>query len=165
MEQPGAAWNFPSVGRWGITALPQGWMLVPGFGARQVVADSRLIVCNIALSQDPLPEGKTLPEYIAKQCELITGKYKGAKFAGPQPAPFAGAEEAYMLLVRHRVQDAVDMLHVQNYVRLGDWIGIITLTAPEQQLRAIRPDHEAFMKGLRILPPQETVAEQGQVHQ
>jgi hypothetical protein len=142
------------VGRWGITALPQGWNLVPNFGARQMVQDPRFILSNIALSQDPLPEGKTLPEYIEKQKEMILARYKESKFAGPQPTQFAGAEEAFMLLIRHRVQDAVDMLHVQNYIRVGDWIGIVTLTSPEEQLRAVRPDHDAFVKGLRILPPE-----------
>lgn len=126
---------------------------MPNFGIRQIVPDSRTIVCNVALSQDPLPPGKTLAEYIAKQCEMITAQYKEAKFAGPQPAPFPKAEEAFMLLVRQRVLDTVDMLHVQNYVRSGDWIGIITLTAPEAQLRAVRPDHDLFVKGLCILPP------------
>jgi hypothetical protein len=37
-------------------------------------------------------------------------------------------------------------------VRLGIWVGIVTLTTLEAQLRAVRPDYEAFMKGLRISP-------------
>jgi hypothetical protein len=42
------------------------------------------------------------------------------------------------------------MLHAQTYVRSGLWIGIITLTTLEEQLRAVRPDYDAFVKGLRI---------------
>ena len=157
--EPGTAWNFPSVGRWGITALPQGWMLVPNFGARQVGDNTQFVISNIALSYDPLPEGKTLPEYIEKQREMILAKYPEARFAGPQAVPFQNADEAYMLLIRHAAKDAIEMIHVQHYVRSGDWIGIVTFTAPEQQLRALRPGHELFLKGLQILPPQETPME------
>jgi hypothetical protein len=44
------------------------------------------------------------------------------------------------------------MLHVQTYVRVGRWVGIITLTTVEAYLKVVRPDYEAFLKGLRILP-------------
>ena len=74
------------------------------------------------------------------------------KFAGPQATSFAGAEEAQLLFVRHSADSAGNMLHAQTYVRLGIWVGIVTLTTLEAQLRAVRPDYEAFMKGLRISP-------------
>lgn len=146
------AWNYPFVDRWGITVLPAGWMLIPNFGIRQIGDNTQYIISNIALSHDPLPDGKTLAEYIEKQRGLIADQYQGVKFAGPQPVQFSSAEEAYMLLLRHTTQRAIEMLHVQHYVRVGSWIGIVTLTAPEQALRAVRPDHEAFLKGLHILP-------------
>jgi hypothetical protein len=77
---------------------------------------------------------------------------KEAKFAGPQATAFEGADEAHLLFVRHSV-DAVGMiLHAQTYVRRGRWLGIVTLTVQEAQLRAVRPDYEAFVKGLRINP-------------
>jgi hypothetical protein len=77
---------------------------------------------------------------------------KEAKFAGPQATAFAGADEAHLLFIRHSVDPVGSMLHAQTYVRLGDWVGIITLTTLEAQLRAVRPDYEAFVKGLRISP-------------
>jgi hypothetical protein len=77
---------------------------------------------------------------------------KEAKFAGPQATAFTGADEARLLFVRHNVASAGSMLHAQTYVRLGHWLGIVTLTALEGQLRAVRADYEAFVKGLRISP-------------
>jgi hypothetical protein len=150
-EQSGTAWNYPSVGRWGVTVVPAGWQFLEGFGIRQDIAEPGYIISNISLVEDSLPPDKTLTEYVEKQCELINKNHKEVKLAGPQPMPFPNSEEAVMLLVRHRVKDVIDMLHVQNYVRVGTWIGIITLTAPEPQLRVLRPDHDAFMKGLYIL--------------
>lgn len=148
-------WNLPYVGRWGVTFVPAGWYFLPEFGIRQEMEPGYL-VSNISLVEDPLPEGKSLTEYVQSQAEMISKQHKEVKLAGPQPSPFNGAEEACMLLVRHRVKDTIEMLHVQNYVRVRDWIGIVTLTTPEQMLRAVRPDHDAFVKGLVILPERPT---------
>ena len=83
-----------------------------------------------------------------------------ARVAGPQPMPFNGADEAYLLFVRHTPIQAglepVPMLHAQRYVRSGLWVGIVTLTVPESQLQSVRADYESFLKGLRIVSP-ETV--------
>ena len=70
--------------------------------------------------------------------------------------PFPGAEEGYLFFVRHTPDGAGNMLHAQRYVRSGEWVGIITLTTLESQLPVVRHDYEAFVKGLRILPPQES---------
>lgn len=142
------------MGRWGITVLPEGWVIVPNLGARQFSQDPRAIVSSIVLSHDPLPPGKTLLEYMTTQRTMIAASYPEAQIAGPQPSPFPNAEEGFLLLVRHRVPMGMDMLHVQNYVRVGTWIGIVTLTVAEPMLRTIRPDHDAFVKGLCILPPE-----------
>jgi hypothetical protein len=110
------------------------------------------IVANVALGQDLLGAEDGLVDYIKAQARLIEGRFAGAKIAGPQPIAFAGAEEACLLFVRHRPANAGDILHAQTYARVGLWVGIVTLTTPEAQLSFVRPDYDAFMKGLRILP-------------
>ena len=137
-----------------MTALPAGWMYVADFGMRQMAAPN-MIAANVALGQDGLKAEDALAEYIKAQARMIEGHLTEAKIAGPQPIAFAGADEASLLFVRHRRGEGVDMLHAQTYVRVGLWLGIVTLTTPEPQLRVVRPDYEAFMNGLRILPPQE----------
>jgi hypothetical protein len=137
-----------------VTALPAGWMYVADFGMRQMAAPN-MIAANVALGQDGLKAEDALAEYIKAQARMIEGHLTEAKIAGPQPIAFAGADEASLLFVRHRRGEGVDMLHAQTYVRVGLWLGIVTLTTPEPQLRVVRPDYEAFMNGLRILPPQE----------
>ena len=134
-----------------MTALPAGWMFVADFGIRQVVPPNT-IAANVALGQDVLESEGALVDYIKTQAKLIEGHLSGAKIAGPQAIAFAGAEEACLLFVRHRPSGAGDMLHAQTYVRVGLWVGIVTLTTPEAQLQAVRPQYDAFMKGLRILP-------------
>lgn len=153
MEQSGAISHFPTVGRWVVTAMPAGWIYVADFGIRQMSMDPKAITASVGLGQDNLGEEVGPAAYIEKQKELIGGHLKDAKFAGPQVIPFAGADEAHLLFVRHDVDTVGTMLHVQTYARLQDWLGIITLTTLEAQLRTVRPDYEAFVKGLRIGPP------------
>ncbi len=151
--------SFPSIGRWRITALPGGWMFVANFGIKQMLQRTP---ANITLGEDMLPEEGGLQAYIAAQAKLINHHLLLPRMAGPQSMPFPGAEEAYLFFVRHTPDGAGNMLHVQRYVRSGNWVGIITLTTPEDNLSAVRPDYEAFVKGLRILPlppPPEPEAE------
>ena len=145
-------WTFPSVGRWGVSALPNGWMFIPDMGVRQIVTDARQIAANVSLGEDILKSPGALLEYIAAQAKLIEGHFVGSKIAGPQPTPFAACEEAMLFMVRHTPDGAPGMLHVQTYVRVGVWLGIITLTTVEAELRNVRPEYEFFVKGLRILP-------------
>ena len=119
-----------------------------------MTATPNTIGANVALGQDILKAEDALAGYIEAQVKLIEGHLPGAKIAGPQPVAFAGAEEASLLFVRHTRGNAGDMLHAQTYVRVGLWLGIVTLTTPELQLMAVRPAYDAFIKGLQILPPQ-----------
>ena len=152
--QTRTVWRFPSVGRWGLSVLPNGWMFVTDFGIRQMVPDPAAISANVSLGQDQLQAADGLTAYIESQAKLIQENLADVKIAGPQPAEFHGAEEAKLFMVRHSPEGAPEMLHVQNYVRVGLWVGIITLTTPEAQLKAVRADYEGFVKGLRILSPE-----------
>jgi hypothetical protein len=132
--------------------MPAGWLYVAGFGIRQMTAAAGTIAASVGVGQDALGSEKDLAEYIEKQKKLIGNYLKEAKFAGPQATGFAGADEAQLLFVRHIADRGGSMLHAQTYVRSGAWVGIVTLTVLEVQLKAVRPDYEAFLKGLRISP-------------
>ena len=103
------------------------------------------VTASVGVGQDSLRAESGLAEYIEKQKTLIGGHLKEVKFAGPQAIAFPGADEAQLLFVRHNVDSVGSMLHAQTYARLGLWLGIITLTALEAQLRAVRPDYDAFV--------------------
>jgi hypothetical protein len=130
--------------------MPGGWLYVAGFGIRQMTMDAGTMGASVGVGQDTLSAENDLAEYIEKQKKLIGNHLKEAKFAGPQATAFAGADDAQLLFVRHSVESVGSMVHAQTYVRLGHWLGIVTLTTLEAQLRAVRPDYEAFVKGLRI---------------
>ena len=136
--------------------MPRGWIYIADFGIRQMAADPRAVVASVGLGQDTMEPESTLVQYIDKQKEMIVGQLKGAAIAGPQPVPFAGAEEAQLVFVRHAIESVGNVLHAQTYVRQGEWLGIVTLTALEAEVRTVRPDYDAFVKGLYISPPAAT---------
>lgn len=123
-----------------------------GFGIRQMTVAAGTIAASVGVGQDTLASEDGLAEYIEKQKKLIGNYLKEAKFAGPQATGFAGTDEAQLLFVRHSANSTGSMLHAQTYARLGNWVGIVTLTTLEAELKAVRPDYEAFLKGLRISP-------------
>jgi hypothetical protein len=132
--------------------MPAGWIYVPEFGIRHMRMDGRSLAASVGVGQDSLDSEDGFAEYIEKQKKLIEGHLKEAKIAGPQPTAFAGADEAQLLFVRHDVAQMGSMLHAQTYVRSGLWLGIVTLTTLEDELKAVRGDYEVFVKGLRIRP-------------
>jgi hypothetical protein len=151
-QQASAEMNFPTVGRWQVTALPSGWIYVAQFGIRQMPKDANSIIANVSLGQDELPESDDLATYIAGQSKLIANHLTDSARAGPQPMTFPGADEASLFFVRHTPTNSPKMLHAQTYARQGRWVGIITLTTRESELQVVRADYEAFVKGLRIIP-------------
>ena len=136
--------------------MPAGWLYAADFGIRRMAVEAGRVGASVGLGQDMLSSDDALAEYIGNQMKLIESHLKEAKFAGPQATAFNSADEAQLLFVRHSVPNVGSMLHAQTYVRLGRWVGIITLTAQEEQLRTVRPDYDAFVKGLRISPERTT---------
>lgn len=161
IAQPDVAANFPTVGRWSVTGMPNGWIYVAHFGIRQMRMDAGSVGASVGVGQDALSSTSELQEYVEKQMKLIGNHLKEAKFAGPQSTAFAGADEAQLLFVRHNAVQAGCMVHAQTYVRSGLWLGIITLTALEEQLRTVRPDYDVFVKGLHIRPQQAGATRNG----
>jgi len=132
--------------------MPAGWIYIAGFGIKQMSAVAAAIVASVGVGQDAVDEESGMAPYIDKQMKLIESRLKEVKCAGPKVISFTGAEEAYLLFVRHRMDTAGNMLHAQTYARVGRWVGIVTLTVLEAELSMVRPDYDAFVKGLRINP-------------
>jgi hypothetical protein len=71
--------------------------------------------------------------------------------AGPAPIDFPGADEAALLMLKHKANgEQPPVFQVQHYLRAGKWIGIATLTTYERAILEIRPDFDRFMKVVRI---------------
>jgi hypothetical protein len=134
------------IGRWEVSLVPHGWIYVPDFGIRK--AEEGVVPSNVTVNQDTLLCGDKLSLYLDAQITLIKNTFQEPMIAGPKPAKFAGADEAMLLMVKHRALNGYTVVQVQTYVRSG----VITLTTLEPELLQIRQDFERFSKALVILP-------------
>ena len=150
--QTGPNAPFLAIGRWEVRLVPHGWVYVPDFGLRK--AEEGVVPSNVAVNQDMLLCGDKLALYIDAQMTLMRNTFQEPLIAGPRPAEFAGADEAVLLMVKHGTLNGYTVVQVQNYVRCGTWIGIITLTTLERELLNVRQDFERFSKALAIQPPE-----------
>lgn len=138
------------IGRWIIPAIPFGWTWVPDFGIQKRAEG--VIPSNVYLREDELLAGNQLNLYIQAQIGMMKRTFLDPVIAGPAPLMFPDAEEAGMLMLKHKAMHQVTVFQVQHYVRSGRWIGIATLTTLESELLSVRPDFDQFMKLLRIEP-------------
>jgi hypothetical protein len=142
---------FPSIGRWSVTAIPEGWNFIPGFGIRQANLDPNAVAANVCLGQDKLKAQDGLLSYIERQKELIEDQLPGVKFSGPVTSHFRDSE-AQLMTASHGVPEVGTIVHVQTYVRADTWLGVVTLTAREEEIPAVRLVCDAFLTYLLIQP-------------
>lgn len=109
-----------------------------------------MVPSNVYLREDELLAGDKLEYYVQAQITIMKRTFVEPMIAGPAPMEFPGAEEAAMLMLKHRPMHQVSVFQVQHYVRSGRWIGIATLTTLESELLKVRPDFDQFMKLVRI---------------
>ena len=150
---PGQTAGYASaarIGRWIIPAIPFGWTWVPDFGIQKRAEG--VIPSNVYLREDEIQPGNNLAVYVQAQIKMMKQTFEDPTVAGPAPTEFPGADEAAMLMLKHRAMHQVTVFQVQHYARSGQWIGIATLTTLESELLKVRPDFDQFMKLLRIEP-------------
>ena len=143
--------NSARIGRWIISSVPASWFFVPDFGLRH---NSPYPTSNITVKDDVLLAGNRLEPYIQAQIGILRRTYLDPVFAGPKPVALLkiDVDETMMLLIRHQPVNGTSVMQVQTYVRLGAWIGIITLTTVDQFIRQVRPDYECFISLLTVAP-------------
>ena len=149
-NQSGVSASAAHIGRWIVPAIPFGWTWVPEFGIQK--RSEGAVPSNVYLREDLLLAGDKLELYIKAQVTIMKRTFMEPMIAGPAPMEFPGAEEAAMLMLKHRPMHQVSVFQVQHYVRCGKWIGIVTLTTLESELLKVRPDFDQFVKVLRIAP-------------
>jgi len=148
---PGQAVNYAArIGRWIIPAIPYGWTWVLDFGIQK--RSEGAVPSNVYLREDELVGTDRLELYIKAQITIMKRTFMEPTVAGPAPIEFQGADEAAMLMLRHKPMHQVSVFQVQHYVRSGKWVGIVTLTTLETELLKVRPDFDQFVKVLRIEP-------------
>jgi hypothetical protein len=147
-NQTGVSASAARIGRWIISAIPFGWTWIPEFGIQK--RSEGVVPSNVYLREDQLLGCDKLELYIKAQITIMKRTFMEPMIAGPAAMEFPGADEAAMLMLKHRPMHQVSVFQVQHYVRCGKWIGIATLTTLEAELLKVRPDFDQFMKLLRL---------------
>lgn len=138
------------IGRWLLTAVPDAWIFVPGFGLRSTAQTPT--PASLLLTEDVLPGGTKLAPYLQSQNKLLAQTYPLTQIAGPAPAPLPIADDAQMLILKHPSPTSGDLFQIQTYALLGRWIGILTLTSTPQELPSARAAMNLVLATLQILP-------------
>ncbi len=149
------------IGRWQIARAPKNWFFVPDFGLKHNTPDP---ASNVTVKDDALLAGNKLEPYIEAQKTMLERTYDSPMFAGPQPTKLLAdqADESMLLLIRHQPMRGTSVLQVQTYVRLDNWIGIITLTTTDRMIQQVRPDYEQFIASLTIAEPERALERAGE---
>jgi hypothetical protein len=138
------------IGRWIVSAIPFGWTWIPEFGIQKQAEG--VVPSNIYLREDVLLAGNQLALYIKAQITIMKRTFLDPQIAGPALIEFPGADEAALLMIKHQPTQGGAVFQVQDYVRVGTWIGIATLTTLQSELLKVRPDFDQFMKFVSIQP-------------
>jgi hypothetical protein len=143
------------IGRWSIAAIPPGWSLLPDYGLRR--AREGAFPAHIGVAEDTLLAGNQLGLYLQAQITLLQRTFSEPAIAGPLPPGsipegMRHADESMLLMIRHRGLYGPAVFQVQHYVRAGQWIGIVTLTAPEPEFLPARSGFDALLSSLSISP-------------
>ncbi|MBI1358637.1 MAG: FHA domain-containing protein [Acidobacteria bacterium] len=115
------------VGGWSLAQIPPGWELLEGAGLRRLGAEPR---DNIVFSEDDLPDHLTLAQYVESQRHGAAGHYEQDVVFEPWDVQARmEVDESTSILFRPPLKIAVKALQQQTYVRVGERIGIVTITS------------------------------------
>lgn len=150
------------VGGWSLERIPPGWELMEGLGLRRPGAPP---LDNIVFAEDDLRDDLTLSGYVEGQRWGAAGHYEqDVVFEPSDIRPDFEVDESISILFRPPLKIEATALQQQTYVRVGERIGIVTLTVfnrdkpyglpPGLGFRNPAPPAAEAPTQTRVLPPE-----------
>ena len=139
-----------SIGSWSFTAVPSGWETIEQHGIRRTGKD--IFPSNAVVSEDPLPAGKTLQEYIDSQIKILQSLIPEMKAEPASAATVAGAEEALDMHIRHTAKDGQQVVQRQLYARAKQLVGVLTFTTIEKDFASVESAFERILSAASFKP-------------
>jgi len=134
------------IGGWSLSVVPSGWELVEQQGIRRAGKD--IFPSNVVVTEEQLPQDKTLQQYVDSQVFLMHQVIPQAKLQAAGPATIRGAGEAFALEIRFPSDDGRLVVQRQVYARAGRSVGILTFTTLEEELLTIRHVLDSILSGV-----------------
>jgi hypothetical protein len=105
------------------------------------------------MAEEKMPEGTTLPRYVANQIEGIKGLLREPRIKGPVPATMPDATEAQRLGVSYNLEDGRSVVQIQIYATAADMVGNVTFTTLEEELPSVSATLQDIVRNLRFYVP------------
>ncbi len=140
-----------AVGNWSFAIIPSDWEIVDQHGIRLTLKDT--FPSNVVVTEESLPEGQSLGAYIDAQTAVLQHYVSISELSvEPQPSPtIAGSSETTAVLLHFVTPDGSDVVQRQMYVRARQFVGIVTLTTTEADLKSADPAFQTILMGLTFL--------------
>lgn len=140
----------PAIGHWTFKALPGGWEAVDGFGIRR--REAGFFPSEAMVAEEALKSGTTFEQYVQSQLDLVRLLVASPHIEAAWPAPIGGVEESKAFVVRYRTDDGRSFVQRQVYVRKGQHVGSLALTALENESARLEPVFDQIISGLKFDP-------------
>ena len=98
--------------------------------------------------EEALGPGITLPQYVEAQTKMFREYLREPQIDAALPPPIPGPTETVALEVRYSTKDGQSIYYHRVYVRSGSTIGVLTLTALENDLPSIRPAYNTVLSAI-----------------
>jgi pSer/pThr/pTyr-binding forkhead associated (FHA) protein len=139
-----------TIGSWAFHKIPERWQIQEGLGVQQVVKDA--FPASIGAMEEPLSPGITLAQYVEAHSKMFREHLPHPKIDVAAPTTIGGAEETVALEVRFRFKDGPPIYYRRVYARCRATLGVLTLTALEKDLSAVRPIYDSVVSATSFSP-------------
>jgi hypothetical protein len=135
-----------AIGGWAFLKIPDGWKIQEGLGIQQIVKDA--FPANIVVMEEPLGPGITLAHFVEAHSKMFREYLRESKIDVAVSPTISGAAETLALEVRYSTKDGPPVYYHRVYARSGSILGVLTLTALEKDLPAIRSIYDSVLSAV-----------------
>jgi hypothetical protein len=139
------------IGKWAFSRIPDGWQIQEGLGIQLQTKDDKVFPSNIGAMEEPVGPGITLSKYVEAQTKMLREYLRDPKIDAALPPKLPGALETVAIEVRYNTKDGHAIYYHRLYARSGPTIGVLTLTALEKDLSAVRQAYDSFLGGASFI--------------
>jgi len=137
-----------AIGGWSFAKIPTGWQIQEGLGIQQDAKDK--FPSNLGAMEESLGPNITLQQYVEAQIKMFREYLREPRIDAAVPPKIQGAGETMALEVRYQTKEGQSIYYQRVYARRGSTVGVLTLTALEQDLASVRADYDTTLAAVSL---------------
>ncbi len=135
-----------AIGSWAFRKIPERWQIQEGLGIQQAVKDA--FPASIGVMEEPLGSGMKLSQYVEAHTKMFREHLTEPKIEVAAPPAVHGSEETAALDIHFRIKEGAAVYYRRVYARCGSTLGVLSLTALEKDLSAVRPLYDSVVSAV-----------------